>query len=199
VITALRAVVDAGVTAGGSDPATPTQRRADGLTELCRQWLDRGDRPVVGGERPHVSVVVDLQALRGGSGRAELEDAGAIPSEVARMISCDASVRRIVLGAASEPLDVGRATPVVRASIRRAVVIRDRGCTFPGCDRPPSWTDAHHVRHWADGGETRVSNLVLLCRPHHRLVHHDFGVRMLEGRPVFTRPDGTRLEERGPP
>jgi 5-methylcytosine-specific restriction endonuclease McrA len=69
------------------------------------------------------------------------------------------------------PLTVGRSTRTVPAAIRRALVVRDRGCRFPGCDRPPAWADAHHLVHWADGGETDLENLVLLCRPHHRIVH----------------------------
>lgn len=200
VITALRAVVDAQVKGGeGSDGSTPAQRRADGLSEVCRQWLDRIDRPAIGGERPHVSVVVDLNALTGDSGRSEHPDTGSVSPEVARRIACDASVRRVVLSPDSEPLDIGRATPVVPAAIRRAVMIRDGGCRFPGCDRPPSWSDAHHVTHWARGGATSVANLVMLCRPHHRMVHRGFTVVMRHGKPVFFRPDGARLEERGPP
>jgi hypothetical protein len=68
-------------------------------------------------------------------------------------------------------LDVGRRTRTVPPAIRTALVVRDRGCAFPGCDRPPSWTDAHHLEHWADGGPTALDNLVLLCRRHHRAVH----------------------------
>jgi HNH endonuclease len=88
---------------------------------------------------------------------------------------------------------------VVPASLRRAVAIRDEHCRFPGCDRPQSWCDAHHIRHWADGGETKLQNLVLLCRPHHRSVHQGFRAEMLDGAPVFSRPDGTPLGDRGPP
>ena len=116
-----------------------------------------------------------------------------------RRLACDAAISRLVRGPGSEPLDLGRRTPVVPASLRRVVVVRDRGCRFPGCDRPQSWCDCHHVAHWADGGETSLSNLVLLCRRHHRAVHERFGVRMADGMPVFVRPDGTILEDRAPP
>ena len=218
VISALRAVCDTDVRAE-EDVRTPPQRRADALGEICRQWLDGTDRPLVGGERPHVTVTVDLQTLEGrlsSSGPpgsrspglrsgAELEDVGPISSEAARRLACDASVSRVITSGSSEPLDVGRRTSVVPAGIRRAVVVRDRHCRFPDCDRPHGWTDAHHVVHWAHGGDTAVSNLVLLCRRHHRLVHHGFGLEMANGRPRFSRPDGSvledgsALEERGPP
>jgi 5-methylcytosine-specific restriction endonuclease McrA len=92
-----------------------------------------------------------------------------------------------------------RQTPVAPAAIRRALVVRDRGCWFPGCDRPDGWCDAQHVVHWADGGETSLSNLVLLCRRHHRLTHERFGLRMVNGGPVFTREDGSILKDRAPP
>ncbi len=75
------------------------------------------------------------------------------------------------LRAASLPLDIGRATRVIPPALRKALIIRDGCCAFPGCDRPPSWCDAHHIRHWADGGPTALANLVLLCRRHHRYVH----------------------------
>ena len=100
----------------------------------------------------------------------------------------------------SEPLDVGRRTAVVPGPMRRAVIVRDRHCRFPACDRPPPWCDAHHVVHWASGGVTALSNLVLLCRRHHRFVHEGgFRLAMVGGSPVFTRPDGTVAGDRAPP
>ena len=201
VITALRSVQDAWARSGGVDgAATPPQRRADALVELCRGHLDRSDRASVAGERPHVVVTMDVDALRGrAGGRASLEDAGPVTPETARRIACDAGVSRVVFAGASEPLDVGRKTPVVPAALRRALVTRDGGCRFPGCGRPQGWCDAHHVRHWADGGPTSLRNLVLLCRPHHRAVHERFRVSMAGGVPRFTRADGSVLLDRGPP
>ena len=145
----------------------------------------------VAGERPHLALTVDLHALEGRAGaRCECDDVGPIPQQTARRLACDASISRIVTRGRSEPLDVGRRTAVVAPALRRAVVVRDRHCRFPGCDRPQSWCDAHHVRHWADGGPTALSNLTLLCRRHHRLVHEGgFGMAMRRGSPVFTRPD----------
>lgn len=196
VMTAVDAVVSAEVrSAPPDDQRTSAQRRADALGEVCRQWLDGSTRPEVGGERPHLTVTVDLEALRGATGRTcELGSDAVIHPESARRLACDASVARVIVGPRSEPLDVGRRTAVVPPSIRRAVIVRDRHCRFPGCDRPPPWCDAHHVVHWADGGPTALANLVLLCRRHHRLVH-DAGFRVtMDGRtPGFRRPDGTPL------
>jgi hypothetical protein len=75
------------------------------------------------------------------------------------------------MGGTSQPLDIGRATRVIPAAIRRALVLRDGGCRFPGCDRPAEWTDAHHLRHWLHGGHTALDNLVLVCRRHHVMLH----------------------------
>ncbi len=200
LISALRAVMDADArTHEGPETRSPSQRRADALGEICRRWLDICDRPMIAGERPHVVVRVDLDTLRGQVGRSELDDVGPITPETARRWACDAKVSRVITRGASHPLDVGRTTKVVPAPLRRAVADRDGGCRFPGCGRPPGWCDAHHVQHWADGGKTALDNLVLLCRPHHRLIHRGFGVEMVDGQPHFTRPDGSWLSDRAPP
>jgi Domain of unknown function (DUF222)/HNH endonuclease len=201
LITALGAIQDAWAKDGSKDPRSAPQRRADALVELCRSYLDRSDRPRVAGERPHVVLTVDLQSLQGTYGRrSELEDTGPITPETARRLACDAGVSRVITMGASEPLDVGRRTPVVPSGMRRALVLRDGGCRFPGCGRPQSWCDAHHIKHWADGGSTALSNLVLLCRPHHRAVHEGFRVEMNGHGPVFSRADGSVLaEDRAPP
>jgi hypothetical protein len=218
VLTALRAVLDADArTEPPTDDRAPAQRRADALGEICRGWLDRTDRPEVAGERPHLTVTVPVEALADlgtalgtrapqptpGSGvTPSLDHVGPIDAGAVRRLACDASVTRVVLGSRSEPLDVGRRTAVVPPAIRRALVVRDRRCRFPGCDRPPPWCDAHHVRHWVDGGRTSVDNLILLCRRHHRLTHERFALEMTDGRPVFRRRDGSVLDDgldRAPP
>jgi hypothetical protein len=204
LLTALRAVMDAEARSSTQDERTPAQRRADALGEVCRQWLDRADRPTVGGERPHLTVTVGADALAESSREipmSEFDHTGPVSPRVARRIACDASVMRVVLSARSEPLDVGRKTPVVPPAMRRAVVVRDRHCRFPGCARPHMWCDAHHVRHWADGGPTAARNLLLLCRRHHTAVHDRGGFRLelVDGRPMFRRPDGSVLEDRAPP
>ena len=212
LLTALKAVLDAESRSGGeSDGRTAAQRRADALGEVCRQWLDRPERPTVAGEKPHVTLTVAADVLneeglgcvakRDLDGTSELDHVGPVPPALARRVVCDASIRRVVLAGPSEPLDVGRRTPLVPPGMRRAVILRDRGCRFPGCARPHTWCDAHHVVHWADGGPTALPNLLLLCRRHHRMVHEHAGSRLelRDGRPVFRRPDGTLLEERAPP
>ena len=200
VLTALRAVMDADARATTDDDTrrTAAQQRADALGEICRDWLDLAERPAVAGERPHLTVTVDVQDLVG-DGPGELSQAGVVSAHALRRLGCDASVVRVVMAGRSAALDVGRRTPVVSPAIRRAVVVRDRCCTFPGCDRPQAWCDAHHVVHWADGGMTSVDNLLLLCRRHHRVVHEGFEVQMHHGRPRFSRPDGSPLEDRAPP
>jgi len=202
LLTALRAVVDAEARCRtAEDDRTPAQRRVDALGEICRRFLDSGDRPSVAGERPHVTITVGAEAMAGRGGPGELDHAGPVSAETARHLACDASVMRVVVAGRSEPLDVGRRTPVVPPAVRRAVIVRDRHCRFPGCDRPQAWCDAHHVVHWADGGQTALPNLLLLCRRHHGMVHRTDGFRLhlRDGRPVFRRPDGSILEDRAPP
>jgi hypothetical protein len=203
-LTAIGAVMDAEARGRTEeDTRTPAQRRCDALGEVSRRFLDSPDRPGVGGERPHVTLTVDASVLGGvdqTSDACELDHTGPVGVDTALRLSCDSTAMRMVLSADSQPLDVGRRTPVVPSSMRRAVIARDRTCRFPGCDRPQAWCDAHHVRHWARGGETSLANLVLLCRRHHRSVHSGrFGLAMVEGEPRFTRPDGSRLETRAPP
>jgi hypothetical protein len=116
--------------------------------------------------------------------------AGAVVAETVRRLACDATASRVTVGPSGEPLDVGRAVRTIPPAMRRALVVRDGGCRFPGCDRPPEWTDGHHLRHWADGGETKLDNLVLLCRRHHRVVH--------EGRWRLSRGEDGRLVAQPP-
>ena len=202
LLTALRAVLDTDARSRERDDSrSPAQRRADALGEICRQWLDRSERPIVAGERPHLTLTVAADDLIAGAGVGELDHTGPVRSELARRLACDASVMRVVMGARSEPLDVGRRTSVVPPALRRAVIARDGHCRFPGCDRPHTWCDSHHVDHWADGGPTSLPNLLLLCRRHHRMVHRPggFGLRMEDGAAVFRRLDGSRPEDRAPP
>jgi Domain of unknown function (DUF222) len=154
------------------DTRTPRQRRHDALEDLARDYLDHGETPTVGGEKPHINVVCDLPALQGlAGGLYESEDGHTLTLQELRTLSCDCSLSRIVLGPEGEILDVGRRTRVIPTAVRRAVIARDRHCTWPECDRNPRWCDVHHVRHWADLGSTAPANLTLLCRYHHTLTH----------------------------
>jgi len=157
--------------------------------------------PTTGGERPQVNLTMPVSILTqvpytahpdqpdpdqpdpdqldpvladpvlAGAEPAELAWAGPVSVELARRILCDATVTRIVLDPASQPLDVGRATRVVPAGMRRAVAVRDRHCQWPGCDVPAAWCDVHHLRHWSRGGLTALHNLVMLCGWHHTQLH----------------------------
>ena len=167
------------------DRRTPKQRRADLLVELARQQLDGGNLPEVGGQRPHLAVTVSIATLANqpGSPAAELEWAQPIPAETARRLACDAAITPVFVGSESDQPQAGQTSRSISGSQRRALVVRDKGCRFPGCDRPPDWTDAHHLQHWADGGKHVMDNLVLLCRRHHRKVHE-------EGWRLGITPDG---------
>jgi len=149
------------------DPRCTSERRADALTDMARRQLDLGELPRVGGHKPHLMVTVEMATLtrEPGSRAAELEWSQPIPAETARRIACDCALTPVVDG---EAHGTGRVVP---GWMRRALVVRDKHCRFPGCDIPAAWTDAHHIRHWADGGPTKLWNLILLCRRHHRLVH----------------------------
>jgi hypothetical protein len=120
------------------------------------------------GERAHVMVAVSLGDLKSGVGAATLGDTGEISAAEARIHACDSMVIPAVLGEKSEPLDLGRLRRLISAGLRRALYLRDRGCAFPGCHRPPRHCQGHHIRHWAEGGPTNLGNLVLMCA-HHRV------------------------------
>jgi hypothetical protein len=118
------------------DLRTPAHRDADALVELAHRSLEAGELPTEGGERPQVVVTVSLAVLQGRIGAASLALGGPINAEIARRIACDARVIPVVLGARGEPLDVGRVSHTVPTAIRRAVLLRDGGCAFPGCSVP---------------------------------------------------------------
>jgi hypothetical protein len=176
---------------GGLDPRSPGQRRADALVEVCRIAAACGDLPDNGGDRPQVVVTVDLGTLRTQIGTATLDDGGPLSPAAARRIACDAAILPTVLGGAGQVLDVGRERRLFTGPLRRALIVRDNGCAFPGCDRPSRWCDGHHMIHWSDGGPTSLNNAVLLCGHHHRLLHHsDWRARLnpTDGLPEFIPP-----------
>jgi len=133
------------------------------------------------------------------AGRCEIEHGPSIAAETARRLACDASVVALIENDDGEPLSVGRKTRTISAPLRRALNARDKGCRFPGCANT-RYIDAHHVEHWANGGETKPSNLVSLCRFHHRAVHEG-GIRIEkldDGALRFVKPSGVAVDSVAP-
>lgn len=177
--------------AGVRDLRSPARRRVDALVELVNRALSAGRVPKAGGTRPHLTVTIPWAALIAtGLGPAMTSWGMPLPREVIRRIACDAAVSRIIPDPEGVPLDVGRTVRTVPPHIRRSLVVRDEGCAFPGCDRPSSWTEAHHIVHWLDNGETKIDNMVLLCAFHHHRVHREKWDILVEGgrRPSFVPP-----------
>ena len=158
----------------GYQPPTLDQRRADALVRVVEDSQATGRAPLHGGDRPRITAVVDLAALVSRLGGGESQDSGEplAPGEIRRM-ACDCDLLPAAFGGPSQLLDVGRTMRLVSGDLRQAVHLRDRGCTFPGCDRPPRVCEAHHLVPWVEGGPTALENLALLCRHHHALVEPD--------------------------
>jgi hypothetical protein len=194
--------------------AAAARRRADAVAFLAECALGagfgarkaEGVEDAEGASSPHplsgtrasryqVMLHVELDALRahdatGGAGCSHLADGVRVSHETSRRVACDTAVVPLFVGAGGDVVDAGHARRVVQPALRRALEARDRGCRFPGCGL--RYTEAHHVEHWADGGETSLENCLLLCRHHHRLVHEG-GWRMESvggGRVVFRDPRG---------
>jgi hypothetical protein len=143
-------------------------------------------------------ITIPWSTLRDGA--ADAIDAGlmgrsCIGAEAARRISCDAGVIEVVEGEDGVPLSVGRKRRTISSSIKRALLKRDTSCTFPGCDNRV-FLEGHHVQHWADGGETSMSNVLLLCTHHHHYVHeYRYLIELgADQRPQFRDPHGRLVE-----
>jgi len=198
-------VIEKGVTAVTSEPddssrRTFAQRRADALGLMAESYLNSGPKPQSSAERYQVMIHVTAETLFSDDdpGRCEIENDRALPIDTVRRIACDSTLIPVVEDEDGDPLNIGRKTRAVPPAMQRALKTRDGGCRFPGCTQERH-VDAHHIVHWADGGETSIRNLVLLCRHHHRLIHEG-GFDLTEngeGTLVFTRPD-RRIIETGP-
>ena len=177
-------------------PCPVEQRRADALERLADAYLSGEGGMVNGGDRCTLHVHTDVETLRqdGEGAESTLEHGGNVSAETSRRLGCDCGVVHWAHGEDGEPLSVGRKTRSIPPAIRRALQHRDGGGRFPGCTAHKH-VDAHHIVHWADGGETKLDNLVTLCRHHHRAVHEGgFDVRMgADGRPEFFDPRGRRI------
>ena len=160
---------------GERDLRSSDRRRGEALVQLVRRAVSATDA-TPRGVKSQLFVTVDLETLRnglvgagetlGGAGTGQL-----LAPETVRRLACDATVIPTVLGSAGEVLDLGQQVRLFTAAQTRRLWLRDRHCTYPGCDLPGQWCDAHHLTHWADGGPSDVSNAALLCERHHTIVH----------------------------
>ena len=177
-------------------PQPVDQQRADALERVAEGFLASDESNHPGGARYMVNIHTNIETLTedGTGAESELEDHDHVPAETSRRMACDCSKVHWHEGKNGEPLNVGRKTRSIPPAIRRALQRRDTGCRFPGCTCK-RFVDAHHIQHWADGGETSMDNLVLLCRNHHRLVHESgYGVYTGPAGTIhFTLPDGKRI------
>ncbi len=159
------------------DPGVPQpswpQRRADALVELARRIAIHRDAPKHGGDRPHLTILINYDDLLNDCHGAGLADGTQLTAGQLRQYACDAGILPVIMGGTSGVLDVGREQRLVTPDIRHALHVRDQGCVFPGCNRPAADCDAHHIVPWAQGGPTALSNLCLLCKQHHNLLEPD--------------------------
>ena len=170
---ALKTVVDVlAKPKGPEDERTAKQRRADAVGELANHAMEQGTLPRRHCVKPQINVTMTLEGLKGALGvpPADLDLSLPISTRTAERLACDCTMSRVLL-ADSMVIDVGRATRTVSAPTARALRVRDKGCRFPGCDRQVHWSSPHHLIYWSRGGPSKLSNLVLLCYYHHRLVH----------------------------
>jgi hypothetical protein len=172
------------------DERSPGQRRADGQDELARRALDSGELPVRGGQRPHLTITATLETLRADPGApAALLDWGwPISGKALRRIASDAEITPILLNGKGDPLHVGRKYRTATPKMRKALAERDRHCVWPGCDRPPEWSQRDHELPWARGGETEVEAMRLLCVPHHRKLARGWRLERLPDRRMIVHP-----------
>jgi hypothetical protein len=192
---------DLGVEGGSAEPSAASPRsasNADCLVTMASGSLASQRGAVSGGDLQQLVVHVDADGLRDGTEPGQIHDGPRISPATVRRLACDAAVVSVV-ESDGQPLSVGRRTRTVPPALRRALRARDPGCRFPGCTNH-RFVDAHHVQHWADGGDTSLENLVHLCRRHHRLLHEgDIAVeRDGEGDFSFTLPGGRPVPEVGP-
>jgi hypothetical protein len=183
----------------GEPPRTPAHRRADALVDIFRFFLDHQTAQPGGRHRPHLNVVVRYEDLVEGRG-GEFADGTRVDGATIRRLACDAGYHRVVTQGGSTVLDYGRTRRNIPVNLFNALVVRDRGCRFPGCDRPPTWCEAHHIDHWENHGPTRIGNLVLACSRHHHLLHMPgWHIKLLPDATIeITTPTGQTLVDRPP-
>jgi hypothetical protein len=158
---------------GAHDDRPREKRMGDALVDVCMHALDSDLIPQQGSQRTHLNVTTSLETLLGlpGAPAAELEYSLPISSTTVERLACDSSVTRILLNSDSMVIDVGRAKRTINGPTRKALNVRDKQCVWPGCERPASWAQGHHLVHWLHGGGGDLANLALLCYRHHWHVH----------------------------
>jgi len=176
--------------ADGPDLRTPVARGADALIDVCQLALRTGELPANGGQPPQLNVTVDLAALQRDLAIGQLDTGALLTPEATRRIACNAAIIPALLDGAGVPIDLGRTRRTYTGPARTAILIRDGGCAFPGCDRPLRWTDIHHITAWTHAGPTNRDNGVALCRHHHLLIHTSNWTIQLgpDQKPTFTPP-----------
>ena len=183
---------------GKDDERPREQRLADALVELAGHSLDSGVIPDRGSQRTHLQVTASFETLLGriGAPAADLELALPISRRCIERLACDCNVTRVLLDADSMVIDVGRSDRKIKGATRRALNHRDRHCRWPGCDRPASWSQGHHLKHWIHGGSSDLDNLVLLCHRHHWMVHEGrWQIVKLQDGGYLTIPPPYRVDE----
>lgn len=183
------------------DPRTPAQRRHDALVGIFGHYLDHQDHASGGHHRPHVNVLIDYGDLLSGKGQGRFVDDGSpLSAADAVRLACDAHIHRFITNGRTVVLDYGRSTRSVSPELFTVIAERDRGCRFPGCDRPVDWCHAHHVKHWTRGGTTDPANIALFCERHHTIIHRPrWQVKLLPtGTIEVTDPQG-RVRTSDPP
>jgi hypothetical protein len=184
--------------AGKGDDRLRDRRLADALVDVAMHALDNG----VPSQRTHMQVTTSLETLLGltSAPAAELEFSLPISAKAVERLACDCSLTRILLDSDSMVIDVGRAKRVISGPQRKALAVRDRGCVWPGCDRPATWTSGHHLVHWIHNGPTDMPNLVLLCYRHHWMAHEGEWqiIRTDEGEILTIPPTSFAQLARGP-
>ena len=184
-----------------NDHRTAGQRRADALRDVCALALGTDRLPDNRGEKTTMNVTVPFDPISQLLGEGMLDTGEKLSAEAVRRLACDAGIIPAVLNGQGLPLDVGRTRRLFQGAVRKALELRDGGCAFPGCDRPPKWCEAHHTDPWHKGGTTCLGSGVLLCGHHHRLVHHGGWQVYIaaDGMPEFIPPahiDPTRTPRR---
>ncbi len=187
---AVRTALEPLAQCGGKDDHRDMERRqADALVDVCMRALDNGLVP----QRAHLQITASMETLLGlpGAPAADMEFTLPISAKAVERMACDCAVTRIILGSDSTVIDVGRAKRTISGPQRKALKVRDGGCTWPGCDRPVSMTEGHHLMHWIHNGPGDLPNLTLLCYRHHWMVH--------EGGWQIVRTDDDRMLAIPPP